>query len=99
MVTKIFSIFDQKAKCHLPPFFLHESGQAVRAFSDCVNDPNHNFGKHPEDYTLVAIGEFDDIDGHILAYNHPQLVTSALAVVQDRLPLEDKQESERVEDA
>ena len=33
---------------------------AQRAFNDCVNDAEHNFGRHPEDYTLFKIGEFDD---------------------------------------
>ena len=33
---------------------------AVRTFADMANDSNHNIGKHPEDYTLYHIGEWDD---------------------------------------
>lgn len=63
MKTKIFTVFDDKAKGYLQPFFLPEMGMAVRAFGDCVNDPEHNFGRHPEDYVLFCAGEFDDRTG------------------------------------
>lgn len=60
MVQKMFVIFDSKASCYFPPWFLHRDEMAVRTFMDCVNDPKHNFGMHPEDYTLFSIGEFED---------------------------------------
>lgn len=63
MIQKVFCIYDDKAKAYLAPFFLPEMGMAVRAFSDCVNDPKHNFGLHPEDYTLFCAGTFDDRSG------------------------------------
>lgn len=63
MKLKIFCVYDDKAKAYLPPFFLPEMGMATRAFGDCVNDPKHNFGMHPEDYTLFCAGEFDDRSG------------------------------------
>lgn len=61
--TKCFVIYDDKAKAYLPPFFLPEIGMAIRAFGDCVNDPKHNFGAHPADYTLFCTGTFDDRSG------------------------------------
>jgi len=60
MEQKIFTIYDSKAKAYLTPFFLHEDGMAIRVFADCVNDTNHQFGKHPEDYTLFNIGSWSD---------------------------------------
>lgn len=63
MKQRIFTIYDDKAKAYLPPFFLPEMGMATRAFSDCVNDPKHNFGLHPSDYTLFCCGIFDDKSG------------------------------------
>jgi len=63
MKHKIFCIYDGKAKAYFSPFVLPEIGMAVRTFSDCVNDPNHNFGRHPEDYTLFCAGVFDDSAG------------------------------------
>lgn len=60
MIIKIFTIFDQKAEAYLAPFFLNTKGQAIRAFSDSINDPSHQFNHHPEDYTLFQLGEYDD---------------------------------------
>ena len=60
MKHKMFVVFDTKANAYMQPWFLTQEGMATRAFTDCVNDPNHNFGRHPEDYILFDIGEFDD---------------------------------------
>lgn len=65
MKHKVFVIYDDKAKAYLTPFFLPEVGMAVRAFADCVNNPEHAFGRHPEDYTLFQLGEFNDSSGVI----------------------------------
>lgn len=61
MKLRIFSVYDKKAEAFLPPFYLHKTAQAVRAFADCVNDPKHQFGANPDDYTLFMLGEFEDM--------------------------------------
>jgi len=66
MIHKMYSVFDSKAETHTPPFYDHAEGRAIRTFSDCCNDPGHQFGKHPEDYTLFLIGTFDDDTGTIV---------------------------------
>lgn len=63
MYQKMFSVYDEKAQAFLPPFFLHAEGMARRVFGDCVNSNDHQFGRHPQDYTLFLIGEFDDGTG------------------------------------
>jgi len=69
MKHKIFTIYDSKAKAYLVPFFLHEDGMAVRVFADCINDATHQFGKHPEDYTLFNIGHWSDDKAKFLTNN------------------------------
>jgi hypothetical protein len=59
----MFSIYDEKAQAFLPPFILPETGMAIRTFGDCINSQEHQFGKHPADYTLYQIAEFDDDTG------------------------------------
>jgi len=63
MIHKCFAIFDSAAKAFLPPFHLPREEMAIRAFSDCVNSPSHNFATHSEDYTLFHIADFDDTTG------------------------------------
>lgn len=63
MILKVFSIYDSKAEAYLPPFCFAATGMAIRAFADMANDPNHQVGRHPEDYTLFELGVFDDEHG------------------------------------
>lgn len=65
MKNKIFTIYDQKAKAFLPPFFLPQEGMAIRTFSDCVNKEGHQFNAHPADYSLAEIGTFDEETGKL----------------------------------
>jgi len=67
MKHQVFSIYDQKASAFITPFFMPENEMAIRIFSDAVNDPVHQFGKHPSDYTLFNIGEYDDNSGALTA--------------------------------
>lgn len=65
-LLKVFSVFDVKAEAYLRPFFVKTRGQAIRGFSDAVNDPQHEFHAHPDDYTLFQIGEFDEDEGKLI---------------------------------
>ena len=66
MILNIFVVHDVKAEAYLQPFFFSHDAEAKRAFSDCVNNVEHQFGKHPQDYTLFKIGSFDDSNAQIL---------------------------------
>ncbi len=94
MEHRVFTIFDEKAKAYLPPFVLPEVGMALRTFGDCVNSKDHQFGAHPSDYTLFAIGMFDDATGQIseleargVVANGVELVRAAVPDSQGELPL------------
>lgn len=63
MIHNVFAIFDHAAKAFLPPFCLRNEAQAVRASTDCVNSPNHQFNEHPGDYNLHHMATFDDSTG------------------------------------
>lgn len=56
----MFTVYDSKAKAYLPPFYQVMTGQATRIFKNSADDPKHQFGANPEDYTLFHLGEFDD---------------------------------------
>lgn len=62
MIQKLYTVYDEKAEAFLPPFFVPQHGLALRAFKDCVNSKDHQFGKHPADYTLFYLGDWDDSD-------------------------------------
>jgi len=69
MILKAFTIYDNKAEAYLNPFFMGTTGEALRAFTDAVNDrnnPNSNLTRHPADYQLFEIGEFENGTGNLL---------------------------------
>jgi len=79
MIHKIYSVYDSKAETYTPPFFQHREAMAIRTFSDCVNDPGHTFGMHPEDYTLFHLGEYDDNLATITQDNINSVITGVAA--------------------
>lgn len=66
MKVILVSVYDVKAEAYNPPAAFVAIGQAVRWFSDLVSDANHPVGKHPSDYRLYRVGEFDDSFGALL---------------------------------
>ena len=64
---KICTIHDSKVGAYMRPMTFTALGQAERTFRDIVNDLEHEIGKHPEDYTLFMVGEFNDQTGNIEA--------------------------------
>jgi hypothetical protein len=66
MKLNVYSIFDSAAKAYTSPFFMHNDGLAIRAFQDNVNaEQENNISKHPDQFTLFKIGEFDDATGEL----------------------------------
>lgn len=59
-IKQVFTIYDSKAETYAPPFMTDSIGITLRSFSDAVKNPELDFYKHPEDYTLFHIAEFDN---------------------------------------
>lgn len=62
MRYKIVSVRDRAIDTFGQPVFVASLGGAIRSFGDEIKrvDPNNNMNKHPEDYDLFHIGEYDD---------------------------------------
>lgn len=64
-MLEIFSSYDEKLQGYNLPFFMPKKAQAIRHFSDGINDPSTQISKHPGDYTLICLGTFDEETGII----------------------------------
>lgn len=64
-MSKIYGVFDVKADAFLHIMVLNTNGQATRGFADVVNDPNSQVSRHPEDYKLMVLADFDESSGRI----------------------------------
>ena len=70
-----YAVYDRKAEMFSQPFLEVKDGTAVRAVQDLViNQKDHAFAKHPSDFSLHRLGEFDDATGVITGNEKPQKI-------------------------
>lgn len=72
-----FSIYDLKTGAYGTPFFMSHVGEALRACIDLGQDRSTTVGRHPSDFALHKIGEFDAATGLLV----PEQPTSLGSIV------------------
>lgn len=74
----VCAVYDNAVKAYLTPFFQKTRAEALRNFKAAVNDPKHSFNSYAADYTLFALGEFDEETGKFQQYEVFDNLGSAL---------------------
>lgn len=64
---KVYAIYDRAVEAYGQPFFVKSQGQAVRSFKDECENKESQFNKHPNDYDLYHIGEYNEETGELQA--------------------------------
>ncbi len=82
MKTQIYAIFDQAAGIYQKPFFGLSDGEVKRSFMDVATAADHPIAKHPEDYTLYRLGNFDDNTGLVQNEENESLCTAQEIISQ-----------------
>lgn len=82
-VLEVFSFYDSAVEAYMPPFYMKSKGEALRVFSDLVNDKSHGFSKHPEDFTLFHLGSWNDSDAFYQPLLTPVSLGKAIEYVSD----------------
>ncbi|QCQ84841.1 nonstructural protein [Blackfly microvirus SF02] len=80
MILEVYTIYDKAVKAYMQPFYVRARGEALRSFTEAVNDPAKPFGKYAVDYLLVALGSFDDSSG-VFSSGEPVRVVGAEEVL------------------
>jgi hypothetical protein len=83
MKLQIMAIRDNAAGAFMRPFFAMSTGAARREFGDIANDSQHAIGKHPEDYCLYHLGEFNEINGDFEISATPESLGLASSYVKE----------------
>lgn len=65
MKKGLYSIRDEKSGIYCPPYCVVSRGIAIRDFADLVMDKSTVLFKHPGDYRLYYMGDFDDLSGRV----------------------------------
>ncbi len=94
MKQNIYSIYDTASGLYSRPFFTLSDAEAIRSFTDICTDAEHPIGKHPEDYTLLRIGIFDDLTALLNNEANESLCTALerIAATRDRSATRDNLE-------
>ena len=77
----VCAVYDAAVGQYLPPFFQRSKMEALRAFQSAVNNPDHDFGKFPDDFSLHALGEWDAENGKFEDYTAPERLAVAFEVL------------------
>lgn len=72
-MLECFSLYDEKAKCYLNPFFCKSAVEAIRGLVQACDDPKTNLHRFPDDFSLYRLCRLDDGNGSIVDAN-PELV-------------------------
>lgn len=74
-MKKVYSIRDNKMETFGTLVFIDNDAVAIRMFGDLVvNATDTLMAKHPADFGLYALGEFDDVKGRMENYECPNLI-------------------------
>lgn len=82
---KVFCVYDSAAEAYALPFFQKSTGEAVRGFSTAAKDPQSQLSKHPADFTLFEIGEYNELTGEISMLQAHKNLGKALEYTQASL--------------
>ena len=83
MILFVVCVKDRAADVFNRPFFVPHRNVAIRDFTDEVNRVagDNQLNKHPDDFDLYLLGEFDDSRG-VFVNNDPQVLVRAKDVLQ-----------------
>lgn len=83
MKVVVVAVRDQAVDGFSNPWFAQTVPMAIRHFSDAVNNPDqtNQWNKHPEDFCLFKLGEFETSTGRFETHD-PQQLCIAREVLQ-----------------
>lgn len=85
MKVQVYAVADSGIQAYMPPFYARARGEALRAFTQLVNNRDTNVNKYPHQFELVYLGEFDDVTG-LFECKEPEHVVDAVGVFEPFTP-------------
>lgn len=87
MKLNAYSVYDAKSLVYGTPFFAPTDGSAIRSMQDLANDLSTTVGRHPTDFSLWCVGNYDDQKGELTPLAPLRHVVDANALLQRQEPL------------
>lgn len=74
---KIVSVQDTKAQAFLNPVIQRTTAEALRTFEAQTQQEGSAFNKHPSDFILFELGEWNELTAEIIVYPKPRALATA----------------------
>ncbi len=84
MKTQLYSVFDTASGVYSKPIFARADGEVSREFQTLCTKADHPYADHPEDYSLIRCGIFDDSTGMLTNEANETLCTGLEVVALSR---------------
>lgn len=81
-MQNLYSVHDSKAEVYERPFVMRNKAEAIRAMETTTKDTTTKFNKFPTDFTLVELGEWDDVTGSIVCHEKPIIIANCSEFLQ-----------------
>lgn len=78
---RVYSVYDSKAQASVFQYFADTRGIAMRGFIDQCEKDGTMYAKHPGDFSLFEVGEFDETTQLVKGYDAVVNLGSALEFV------------------
>lgn len=76
-MLKVVALYDTATTAFGQPIFVRALGEAIRSFIDECKNKESALGKHPADYTLHHLSDFDENTGDFTASAKTQIARGA----------------------
>lgn len=76
MKKVVCSVFDVKSAIYSNPFYSPNVAVADRDFKYACQDSTTALSRHPDDYVLYCLAEFDDESGLFTSHTPPVFIAS-----------------------
>lgn len=83
MIREIFAVHDSVVGHYGDPLYFRNAAEALRSFARGVNSPDTPMADHPEGFSLVRLGTFDDESG-VITFETPTTISTAASVKETR---------------
>nr|QJB19931.1 MAG: nonstructural protein [Microvirus sp.] len=82
----IYAVKDLAVQAYGDPFSVRAKGEAIRSFMDEANrtDGNSAIAKHPEDYELYHIANYDENLGEMIAVKSELIARAKDLITQEK---------------
>lgn len=79
----LFTVKDHESQTFITPFSFATKRDAIEGFRIVCNDEKAPYSKFPKDYTLMALGEFDEKTG-LYKTHEPTTIINATELVKQK---------------